>query len=85
MKRLIKKSNYVAKGELEKLIGYLVTRRSGVKLNKKHFDEISKHFIDSGGHMKGIKGNKVEKTEHYLKLHDAIDTVLTNHKINKKG
>jgi hypothetical protein len=76
MKRLIKKVSYNARGELEKLIGYLVTKRSGLRLNKDQFNEISMHFVDSGGHMDGIKTNGSEKQEHYLKLHKAIDKVL---------
>lgn len=80
MKRLISKVAYSAKGELERLIGYLVTRRSGLKLDQKHFDEIIEHFHDNGGHLKGIQSKK-EKGAHYEKLHNSIDTILRKHKM----
>lgn len=81
MKRLIsKQAAYSARGELEKLVGYLVTRRSGVKLEEQHFKEIIEHFSENGGNLKGIQGKKT-KGEHYEKLHNSIDTILKKHKM----
>ncbi len=77
MKRVIRKVNCSVKCELEKSIWYLVIRRSGVRLNKDEFNAISTHFVDSGGHMDGIKDDGAEKQEHYLKLNNAIDRVLS--------
>lgn len=85
MKRLIaKKAAYAAKGELEKLIGYLVTRRSGLKLEEEHFADIIDHFHENGGHIDGIKGrNGHDKNVHYEKLHNSIDHGLKKHKLKK--
>ena len=84
MKRLMKKAEYEAKQQLEKLIGYLVTRRSGLRLDKNHFDEIIEHFESNGGNLDGIQSkNKEDKSEHYEKLHNSIDKVLTKHKMKK--
>ncbi|MNJ90035.1 hypothetical protein D3C87_76260 [compost metagenome] len=90
MKRLISKTAaYTAEHELEKLIGYLVTRSSGLKLDKEHFNDIVDHFHENGGHMDGIKGkHEHPKSVHYEKLHNSIDHVLKKHNLknkNKKG
>lgn len=89
MKRLINKTaaHYAAKGEMEKLIGYLVTRSSGLKLEQIHFEDIIEHFSENGGSLKGIQGKeKEEKGHYYEKLHKSIDHVLKKHKLkNKKG
>lgn len=78
MKRLIKA--YAAKSELEKLIGYLVTRRSGLRLNKEHFEQIIAHFESNGGHLEGIKGKKDhDKSKFYEMLHGSIDHILKKH------
>lgn len=80
MKRLIAKDDhgYKAKGELEKLIGYLVSRRSGLSLNKEHFDHIKNHFEENGGSMKGLKENAAED---WGQLHDSIDHCMEHHKL----
>lgn len=75
MRRLIRRSNYEAKTELERLIGYLVTRRSGLRLDKHHFDEIIAHFHDSGGRLEGLK-DRLNSRVHYERLHESIDYVL---------
>lgn len=90
MKRLIKKSvireAYVAKSELEKIIGYLVTRSSGLRLEKIHFDEIIEHFENNGGSLKGLKGKeKEDSSKYYEKLHNSIDYVLKKHKLKTKN
>jgi hypothetical protein len=83
MKRLI--TAYAASKELEKLIGYLVTRRSGLKLDQHHFDEIISHFEENGGHLHGIQGKLDDhKSVHYEKLHNSIDHILKKHKLKKK-
>lgn len=87
MKRLISKtaSSYIAKGDLEKLIGYLVTRSSGLRLEGLHFEQIIDHFHENGGHIHGIKGKLDDsKSVHYEKLHNSIDHVLTKHKMKGK-
>lgn len=91
MKRLLSKTaeSYAAKGELEKLIGYLVTRSSGLKLEQLHFDDIINHFHESEGSLKGIQGKEEHAKGHYYeKLHNSIDHILKKHKLknkNKKG
>lgn len=89
MKRLMSKSAKYSgsiKTQLVKLIGYLVTRRSGLKLDDIHFDQIIEHFEDNGGHLHGIQGKKKEdKSVHYEKLHNSIDHVLKKHKMKKKS
>lgn len=86
MKRLIRKAlNYKPSSELEKLIGYLVTRRSGLKLEKEHFIQIVNHFEENGGHLEGIQGKKnYNKSEFYELLHNSIDHVLKKHNLKKK-
>ena len=77
MKRLLKKSAYKTVSPMEKIIGYLVTRRSGLKLEKHHFDEIIEHFESNGGHLEGIQGKNNHNSDHYYeKLHNSIDHVL---------
>ena len=86
MKRLINRTaaHYAAKGELEKLIGYLVTRSSGMKLEKEHFNDIVEHFHENGGSLKGIQGKEEnDKGHYYEKLHNSIDHVLKKHKMKK--
>lgn len=85
MKRLIRKAEkYKPQGQLEKLIGYLVTRRSGLTLDKNHFNEIVEHFESNGGHLEGIQGKKDHnKNDHYEKLHNSIHHILTKHKMKK--
>lgn len=78
MKRLLTKKAYNANGELERLIGYLVTRRSGLKLDSHHFDQIIAHFHENGGHLDGIQ-SKEHKGKHYEKLHNSIDEILKKH------
>lgn len=91
MRRLISKTaaHYAAKGELEKLIGYLVTRSSGLKLEQLHFNDIIDHFHENEGSLAGIQGKDDHgKGHHYEKLHNSIDHVLKKHKLknkNKKG
>ena len=77
MKRLIRKSTYVARGELEKLIGYFIKKKTGIHLNKEQFNEIKKNFIENGGSISDIK-NKKEKNNHYIKLQKSIDSFLKN-------
>lgn len=82
MKRLIRKSEYRASNQLEKIIGYLVTKRSGLRLEKKHFDEIIGHYESNGGHLDGIQGKKNHDKNHfYEKLHNSIDYVLKKYKM----
>ncbi|MNC01744.1 hypothetical protein D3C81_500630 [compost metagenome] len=82
MKRLLRKAEYEASHQLEKLIGYLVTRRSGIRLDKHHFEQIIEHFEESGGHLDGIQGKKNHnKNEHYEKLHGSIDHILKKNKM----
>lgn len=88
MKRLMTKTatKYIASGDLERLIGYLVTRSSGLRLDKVHFDDIIEHFHDNDGHIHGIQGKlKDDKSVHYEKLHNSIDHVLKKHKLKKKN
>lgn len=86
MKRLIRKaSNYKPTGQLEKLIGYLVTRRSGLKLDKEHFKEIVEHYKENGGHLEGVQGKKdYDKSKYYEMLHNSIDHVLKKSGLKKK-
>lgn len=85
MKRLIRKAEkYVPSSQIEKLIGYLVTRRSGLTLKEEHFKQISEHFKNAGGHLEGIQGKKgYNKSEFYELLHSSIDYVLKKHKMKK--
>ncbi|AEO93284.1 gp13 [Bacillus phage G] len=88
MKRLISKTaaRYAASGEMEKLIGYLVTRSSGLRLEKQHFDDIIEHFNENGGSLKGIQGKeKEDKGFYYEKLHNSIDKILKKHKLKNKN
>lgn len=83
MSRLKKIAEYKAKSDLEKIIGYLVTRRSGLKLDKHHFEEIIEHFKNNGGHLTGLRSKK-DKQIHYEKLHNSIDYVLRKYNLKNK-
>ena len=77
MKRLLRRA-YEAGDDLEKMIGYLVRRRSGLTLDQEHFDAIKQHFSDNGGHLQGLQESA---GDHWGKLHESIDHVLTKHNL----